>query len=276
VAEDEDDPLGRKPGEYLWNADPDYPYGDFLRAQREAQLPGNWSALFQGRPAPEEGDFFQASYFRPYTALPREQLTVYGACDYAVSEGRGDFTVHVVVGLNTEGQLYLPDCWRKQAAPDESISAFLDLVQQWRPIGWAVERGQLDNALEPFMREQQRKRNTYVAMEKFATRGDKTVRASSIRGRLATNTLLVPTQADWWPEVRAELLSFPAARHDDFCDALGLIGQILDKMFAPHAPVKKEPPKVLSLDPTIKTTVTMDDLWAANEKRYRRRGGRIY
>src|SRR5580700_10416714 len=101
------------------------------------------------------------------------------------------------------------------------------------------------------MREQQRKRNTYVAMEKFGVRGDKTVRASSIRGRLATNALLVPTQAEWWPEVRAELLSFPAAKHDDCADALGLIGQILDKMFAPSAPAPKTPPKVLSTDSTL-------------------------
>jgi hypothetical protein len=45
VAETEDDPLGRAPGEFLWDSDPDYPYGDFLRAQRDAQLPSNWSAL---------------------------------------------------------------------------------------------------------------------------------------------------------------------------------------------------------------------------------------
>jgi hypothetical protein len=46
VAEDGDDSLGRNPGDYLWDSDPDYPYGEFLRAQREAQLPSNWSALF--------------------------------------------------------------------------------------------------------------------------------------------------------------------------------------------------------------------------------------
>ena len=86
VAEDGDDPLGRNPGDYLWDSDPDYPYGEFLRAQREAQLPSNWSALFQGRPAPEEGDFFRAEFFRPLTAMPaREQLHIYGASDYAVS-----------------------------------------------------------------------------------------------------------------------------------------------------------------------------------------------
>ena len=52
------------------------------------------------------------------------------------------------------------------------------------------------------------------------------------------------TQADWWPDVRAELLSFPAARHDDCADALGLIGQIFDRMFAPSVPAPKPKPKI--------------------------------
>ena len=80
VAE-QDDPLGRAPGEYLWDSDPEYPYGDFLRAQREAQIPFNWSALFQSRPAPEEG---VSEWFKPMTAMPaRERIAVYGASDFA-------------------------------------------------------------------------------------------------------------------------------------------------------------------------------------------------
>jgi hypothetical protein len=36
------------------------------------------------------------------------------------------------------------------------------------------------------------------------------------------------------------LLSFPAGKHDDQVDALGLIGQLLDKMTA-YRPPKKDP-----------------------------------
>jgi phage terminase large subunit-like protein len=38
----------------------------------------------------------------------------------------------------------------------------------------------------------------------------------------------VPTH--WYPAFLSELLNFPAGKHDDQVDALGLIGQILDRM----------------------------------------------
>ena len=48
----------------------------------------------------------------------------------------------------------------------------------------------------------------------FPTRGDKAVRAQSIRGRMASQGLYVPTNEDWLPDFRTELLSFPAGKHD--------------------------------------------------------------
>jgi predicted phage terminase large subunit-like protein len=273
-AEHADDLMGRKPGEYLWDSDPEYPYGDFLRMQKENQLASNWSALFQQRPAPETGDYFRAEYFRSMGAMPaRDDLHIYGSSDYAVTSGRGDYTVHLIVGLDKDNQLYLLDLWRQQADTATSVSAFLDMVKLWKPIGWACEKGQLANAIEPFLKEQQRKRNVYVAMEMFPTKGDKPVRAQSIRGRLATGGILVPTNAEWWPEVRGELLSFPAGRTDDAADALGLIGQILDLMVKPREPTPKEEPKRLVIGDPAATTLTLSDLFEAREKgkgRYRR------
>ena len=78
------------------------------------------------------------------------------------------------------GQLWLLDCWRKQSATDEGVDAFLDLVKQWRPLGWACEKGQLANSIEPFMLSRQRQRGIYVAMEMFPTKGDKSVRCQSV------------------------------------------------------------------------------------------------
>jgi hypothetical protein len=46
---------------------------------------------------------------------------------------------------------------------------------------------------------------------------------------MALEGLYVPTWASWYSEFKSELLSFPAGKHDDQVDALGLIGQLLDQ-----------------------------------------------
>ena len=126
---EENDPLGRAPGEYLWDEPRGYNYAAFLRARQRETSPMMWAALYQQRPAPEEGDYFKADWLKPYDTLPpRETLRVYGGSDYAVTADGGDYTVHMVVGLDPEGRMYLLDLWRKQTASDEWIEAFCDLV----------------------------------------------------------------------------------------------------------------------------------------------------
>jgi hypothetical protein len=67
---EENDALGRKTGEYLWD-DPDgYNYGAFLRARQRETSPMMWSALYQQRPAPEDGDYFKAAWLRSYITVP--------------------------------------------------------------------------------------------------------------------------------------------------------------------------------------------------------------
>lgn len=236
---EQDDPLGRKPGEPLW---PEWYTNDmFVEAQRNAR---SWNALYQQRPAPEDGDFFRRDWLRPYEKAPaKETLRVYGGSDYAVTADGGDFTVHVVVGLDPEGRMYLLDLWRKQASSDEWVEAFCDLVKEWKPVGWACETGQINSGVGPYLDRRQRERQAFVHREVFPTRVDKAVRAQSIRGRMALEGLYVPVNAPWYAGLRGELLSFPAGKHDDQVDALGLVGQLLDKMMAGNKPAPPEKAK---------------------------------
>lgn len=251
------DQLGRRPGEYLWDDDPEYAYGDFLRSRQRETTPMMWSALYQQRPAPEEGDYFKTEWLRTYTALPpRNEMRVYGASDYAVTSNGGDYTVHVVIGLDPDGRMYVLDLWRGQAASDEWIEAFCDLVLQWRPIGWAEETGQIRAGIGPFLERRMRERHAWVGREQFPTRGDKAVRAQSIRGRMALMGLYLPTDAAWVPEFRRELLTFPAGKHDDQVDALGLAGQLLDRMTKGEREVVERRPVVDTRIPTLAEVVS--------------------
>lgn len=215
---------------------------DVLERIRRNTFPRDWSSLYQQEPAPEEGDYFKSAWFKPYVEAPAlGTMRVYGASDYAVTADGGDYTVHVVVGIDPKGEMYLLDLWRKQAASDEWVEAFCDLVLKWKPIGWAEEQGLIRAGVGPYLDRRSRERRAFVARDAFPTRGDKAVRAQSIRGRMAGLGLYVPDGLPWYPAFRSELLSFPAGKHDDQVDALGLVGQLLDKMMPGSE--RKEPEK---------------------------------
>lgn len=251
------DPLGRKPGEPLW---PEW-FTDQMRAdaKRDSRL---WSALYQQQPVPDTGDYFKRDWFKSYTEAPaRNTMRVYGGSDYAVTADGGDYTVHVVVGLDPDGRMYLLDLWRQQTASDGWVEALCDLILKWKPIGWADETGQIRAGIGPYLERRMLERKAFVAREAFPTRGDKAVRAQSIRGRMAMNGLYVPANASWRADFERELLSFPAGKHDDQVDALGLVGQLLDRMSVGSRPSQPQqtnnsgyrPVKTSSPDTSIAT-----------------------
>jgi hypothetical protein len=137
-----DDLLGRPMGEMLWDDPNGYNYGQFLRDRKAESDSRTWSALYQQEPVAESGDYFQKDWLKPVLTLPpRESLRVYGASDYAVTAGGGDYTVHLVVGIDHDARLYVLDMWRGQKDSAAWIEAWCDLVVKWAPAEWAEEGG---------------------------------------------------------------------------------------------------------------------------------------
>jgi predicted phage terminase large subunit-like protein len=234
IAEDADDPLGRPFGAPLWGDD-DYGYGADLVRKRETAEARTWAALYQQRPAPAEGSLFQRAWLRREAPADMSRLRVYGASDYAVTSNGGDYTVHVVIGMDPSGRLHLLDVWRAQASADVWVESFCDLVLKWKPLAWAEETGQIKSGVGPFLERRMRERSAFVSRRQFPTRGDKAVRAQSIIGRMALDGLRLRPDAPWIADLEAELLAFPAGKHDDQVDALGLAGQLLDVMAPANA-----------------------------------------
>jgi hypothetical protein len=177
----ENDPLGRQPGELLWDDPGGYNYGSFLRARKAEADTRTWNSLYQQNPIPDEGDFFQAEWLVPVTTIPPiSEMRVYGGSDYAVTQNGGDYTVHAVIGLDSDGRMYLLDLWRKQAASDEWVESWCDLVRKWKPMQWAEETGQIKSGVGPFLERRARERQAYTLRSQFPTRGDKADRKSVV------------------------------------------------------------------------------------------------
>jgi predicted phage terminase large subunit-like protein len=230
-------------GEALWPEQYDV---EALERIKRALPPRDWSALYQQRPSPETGDYFKREWIIPVDVIPpKEQMAIYMGSDYAVTADGGDYTVHAVVGISHDGRMYLLDLWRQQASSDVWVDAFCALVRKWKPIGAAEETGQIKSGVGPFLVKQMLQTESYTVREQFPTRGDKAVRAQSMRGRMALQGLHVPANAPWLSDFISELMSFPVGVHDDQVDAIGLVGQLMDRMGVGERPKEDAPPRRL-------------------------------
>lgn len=204
--------------------------------------PREWSALYQQKPQPDEGTYFQRDWFKRWSHLPL--VHKYGTSDYATKDGSGDYTVHHIWGVDPQGDLYLVDRWRGQTTSDVWIERHCDLVELHKPLAWFGEAGPIYRAIEPAMQRRMRERSAMVRMEPLPSISDKPTSARGFQSRAATGRVYLPDTPEG-DAVLDELLRFPAGKYDDEVDACSKIGRALDDMhpaIVPRINVDLNPP----------------------------------
>jgi predicted phage terminase large subunit-like protein len=241
-----DDPMGREPGEALW---PERFSAKFLEAQR-ALNPRNFSALYQGKPTPDDGAFFKREHIVGYGRMADipDNLIFYAASDHAVSTKQDrDATCLLPVGVDQYGDIWvLPEVYWKRKEATEVVEAMLDIMKRRKPIFWWAENGHITKSIGPFLRQRMRETGIYCSVDAMTPTTDKMSRAQSIQGRMAMGKVHFPTFAPWYSDAVDELLKFPNGAHDDFVDALAYIGLGLDRIapaqtLRPKNPFGNEP-----------------------------------
>jgi predicted phage terminase large subunit-like protein len=206
-------------GRALWPEWYDIPALERIKAtigQRE------WSALYQQKPQPDEGTFFQRAWFQEWDVLPT--LRFYGTSDYAVTDGGGDYTVHRVWGIDSSGALYRVDGWAGQTTADVWIERKLDLIAKHKPLAWFGESGVIKKAVDPMLQRRMRERKVFCRMEWLPSVSDKPTRARAFQAMAASGRVFFEPGADL-----SEHLVFPAGKHDDDVDNSSLIGRAIDQ-----------------------------------------------
>lgn len=233
--ERKDDPLGREIGETLWPEwFKDNHFDKFKAVAR------TWSALFQQRPSPDQGTFFQREWFELYKIGEHPvHIHLYGSSDYAVSEEEGDFTEHGVFGIDHQSDIWILDWWYKQTTADVWIESMLDMVKKWKPFTWFGEGGVIRKAIEPFLTRRMWQRSDYVTLEWINPIKDKPTRARGAQAWASQSKIHIP-DCPWGHRLLDQLVKFPAGSYDDAVDTLSLVGMALDQAHPSIIPPKHE------------------------------------
>ncbi len=219
-ARGETDPLGRSVGEALWPAM--WPISKLEEIREDNEF---WfAAQYQQRPVPRGGGMFQIRWFednlvhyRPDTALRVR------AWDLAASDGKGDYTVGVLMSRKNE-IYYVEDVIRGQWASherDRIIRAACVEDNRRYPsavVTWGEQepgRSGKDSA-EDFARKLQP-----FAAHTEPSSGSKVVRADGFAGACGRGDVRM-CKGDWNPAFLQELCTFPMSKKDDQVDAASL------------------------------------------------------
>lgn len=221
----EDDPLGREVGEPLL---PDWRSKEEL-LKIQARNPAQFQALHQQDPVPEEGDIFKQGDFKRFYSVP-DNLTYFGASDYAVSEKRGDWTVHLISGVDKFGNLYIVDLWRDRTNSKVWVDQVISFIKKYEPLYWAEEQGQIIGGVGPFLSLKMQEEGQYTIRKQFSSSRNKVLRTRSFAGMVKEGRVYIPASADWVGPYLLELMKFPNTSVDDQVDASSLLGRLLAKM----------------------------------------------
>jgi hypothetical protein len=198
-----------------------------LERIRDISGPRKWSALYMQRPSPDEGTFFKREWFELFDPAKAPKGHKYATGDFAVTDGGGDFT-ELATHSYTGDTLYLGvDGWFGQTTADVWIERLIDQFATHSPMCFFGETGPIRRAVEPFLKRRMGERRKFCRLE-WLTRGvDKATAARPLQAMAAAGKIKI-ADTEYGHHLLAQLLQFPAGKHDDAVDMAALMGMAID------------------------------------------------
>ena len=213
LAEDEDDLLGRKIDEPLW---PERYNQETLFGIRSVLGDYSFSALYQGRPTSRDGDFFKPNNITVKN-IPENIIKKVRAYDVANSQGKGDYTVGVLLGIDDKEHYWILDMWRAQLGTKERDEKILEtatidgsdvkIILPNDPAAGKSMTFYWTKLLAGFN----------VVFERPTKSKQERATAFSVQ---VNNNNVSMVQGKWNYDMINELRSFPGSKNDDIVDAL--------------------------------------------------------
>jgi predicted phage terminase large subunit-like protein len=231
----EGDPLGRSPGEALWESRFS---AEFLRKRREREGPIWWSALYDQQPSPADGTVFHRPGKRTFKFSDdkqgylltmadgtveyrqRNRCYLYAMVDLAFSKKESaDYTVIGTFALTDHGEIVWLDMVRAHIEGPDQLPAIKKVMDEWQCSLVGIEATQAQVGLV------QHARREGLPVRELHPKGDKYGRAISGGAKWDAGMIFMPQNASWLETAMDELIAFPNALHDDIVDVIAYAAQ---------------------------------------------------
>jgi predicted phage terminase large subunit-like protein len=225
IAED-NDPLGRQPGEELQSVQK-RPPGHFRKLE-QVRSPYVWLSVYQQAPSAAEGLIFKRIWWRYWTPSPGYGLGNvdlagrtyslndawrFATVDLAAStRTSADYTVISAWAKLISGDLILLDRVRARIGEEDHFANARPLVERWKLDTVFIERGQIGMTLV------RQATQDGIPVSPLDAETDKLSRALPASAWCKAGRIWLPAGAWWLPVWTGEHASFPTAAHDDQVD----------------------------------------------------------
>lgn len=258
LAED-DDPLGRRPGQALC---PERYDEEALAGIRSDVGPTAWSSLYQQRPQPASGGMFKRAWFtgHPYsttivngktwyrlgsidddeggTLVDGDEVWKFATMDVAYTKGaRSDYTAIAVWGVvptDPTGMMLL-DLKRVRVTHNDHAPLIKEMWDKHKPAWIGVEK---QSATLSLFDEVQRQG---VVVRWLTPDKNKVARAETATAQAESGRMWFPVNAPWFSDFLDEALTFPLGTHDDMVDCMSYAANELSKRSVHPRRVRREP-----------------------------------
>ena len=202
-----------------------------LQKLKDAMTPLSFSAQYQQRPIPLEGNIIKRGWLRYFRgSVPYEEDEYYViSWDTAMKTSElADYSVGTVWQVQDRGgKIHLVDVVRERFEYPDLVNAARDLYKKWK-FSWATtylvieDKGSGSSLIQSLKKER-----IYTYQHTMKLDGDKVMRITAQAAQFHAGAVYFKEDAPWLGELLAELLAFPGVKHDDQVDlisqALGFI-----------------------------------------------------
>src|SRR5690554_611877 len=186
---------------------------------RDKKMMGSMAVAgqFQQRPAPRGGGFFEWDKLEIVPAAPATLRQVVRYWDKAGTEGGGDWTAGVKMGVDADGTYYVLDVIREQVAASKR-ERIIRQTAEADGVGVHVWIEQEGGSGGKESAENTIKRLAGFVAKSERPTGEKAARATPLSAQVEAGNVKLVAGA-WNKDYLDELKTFPVGKHDDQVDA---------------------------------------------------------